>query len=293
MKRSALVLVISLLAGTCLFGQDTTYYYGVNGRIVHSQEDAVLRKQLWSGSRRYKIKFYSRRGEEWILYRTEKAGIKKDGHHNIRYWQGTFFPKTYRRYTEQTGPGLYYFRDEKSTVVRRSGNASSLVPLHLEGKLTENYKAGELKSVSFYNNNVLLSNNNWRPDGSEYISNLFYSVDRQPQFGPGQNYLQKYLLGQIVEKEIPVTEIQDEILIGAVILASGELTGVVILKGRVQSLNEFFVETFSRLPGNWKPAVLDGKAVNYFITFPMNFINDIPSLQSVELTPGGQLFWSD
>ena len=96
----------------------------------------------------------------------------------------------------------------------------------------------------------------------------------------------------MAEKEFPLNEVEDELLIGCVIMENGELDGVRILKGKVPSVNQFFIETMEALPGEWEPAILDGKKVRYFITMPVSLKNDTPLLQNVELTPGGQIFWN-
>lgn len=292
MKRTVLITIITSMTAL-IWGQDHIYNYGVNGKILEDEKDAIIQKRVWHSGNRNREKVYVSTPEGWMWIRTENSRMKKSGQLNIRYRHETFFPKTLKRITRQTEPGLYYFRDEKGKKVLRVGTASSLVPLHLESKITENHPNGEIKSESYFNNNELVNNMNWNEDGSEYVHNIFYSADQPPLYAPGQKFLQNYIVAQMAEKRLPVNEIQDEVLIGGVVLENGELTGIRILKGRVKSVNDFFTETFESLPGKWEPAVLDGKAVRYFITFPVNFYNEIPMLQHVELTPGGQMFWHD
>ena len=287
------IIILTLIAlGSLLSAQENTYYYGVNGKIVEEQDKPIYQRKVWKTMGGYKMKLYVSAPEGWKWLRTEKTGVKKDGKLNIRYRHETFFPRVYKRYVEEIGMNRYYFRDEKGKDTLRMGTASSLVPLHLESMVTEFYKGGQLKSKSLYKNNELQSNDNWNKDGSEYISNVFYSTHKMPVYLNGQNALWEFILQTMKEKEFPLHEVEDEIIVGGVVMENGQLEGIRILKGRVESVNAFFTEAFKELPGRWQPAELHGEVVRCFITIPINLINDAPVLQTFELA-GPQIFWSE
>ena len=93
-------------------------------------------------------------------------------------------------------------------------------------------------------------------------------------------------MASLAESEIDLTQIQDEIIIGWTIMETGEMKGVIALQGKSPSLNNFLVETIEKLPGEWKPAMLNGSAVRYFMTIPINFRQNNAKFQDVELSGG-------
>lgn len=292
MNRILLAILILLSGTSVATGQDAVYHYGVNGKILENDEGARLRKRIWKTPTGYREKIYTRQDGDWMWIRTEKTIVFKSGKQNVRYRHETLLPKFYLRYAGKPENGIYSFRIEKQGVTLSTGTATSLFPLHLDGRVTEFYSKDQVRSESVYKDNELVSNKNYNEDGSDYIHDVFYSADRQPLYGPGQKALQNYLMALMVKEKLPMHEIQDEVLVGGVVLETGQLTGIRIMKGKVESVNDFFRSTFESLPGEWEPAVLNGKKVRYFITFPVNFINQVPSLQHLELTPGGgQLLW--
>ena len=290
MKTLLLQLIVFYL---CLgaSSQDTTYYYGPNNREVKDIKEARRYKEVKKKSgNRHKVTTYTLINDEWVFTKVEKIRGGNKGKFRFRFRENTLFSKSFSRQYEEQGPGTFFFKDIKRELVLREGNTSRKIPLHFDGLVTEYYDDETVRSESLYKNHQLVSNKNWLPDGTKYIDNLFYSVDHPPVYTLGDNFLKKYITGMIAEKKLPVTEIQDELLIGWVITKDGNIDGVRILKGRVESVNAFFVETIESAPGKWEPALLDGDKVNYFITMPVNFKNTVPLVQNIEIS-GGTLHW--
>lgn len=187
---------------------------------------------------------------------------------------------------------LYYFEEMKSGKITREGFSKSTTPLHLDGKITEYYPNGEVKSESIYSDNRLISNMNFYPDGTEYIHNIFYSVDQPPRYLYGLSAFKNFVMGRIAEVELPIHEINDKVVIGAVVMENGELAGIRVLEGKIPSVNSFFAETMKSLPGKWEPARLNGEVVRCFIEIPFNLSNELSTMQYLEFSKDGQqLFW--
>ena len=271
--------------------QESAFFYGANGRQVEAAEKALLQKRVEKiNESRYRISVSVLTGEEWEEIRTERIRMKNDGILKVRYREGTLFPRSYEVSTRQVNEGLYYFEEKKSGDIFRSGYTSSLVPLHLEGKVVEYYPGGKIRSESEYNDNMLVSNKNYYPDGTEYVHDIFYSTDEPALYSLGNDFFQKFVNARLAKHDIPVGEINDQVVIGAVVMESGELEGVHILEGFSSHINEFFRETVELLPGKWAPAKLNGEPVRSFVRFPFNFKNNDRSVHHMEMTNDGQFF---
>jgi hypothetical protein len=186
--------------------------------------------------------------------------------------------------------GGFNFAEYKSKILVRKGKSLDEIPLRLNGQVTEYYQSGEKQSESVYKDNQLVSNKYWRDDGTMIAENVFFNVDKPATYPLGDQYIKEYIILKIGEEQLPVTEIQDELLIGWVVTSEGKIGNVIILQGKVESVNDFFLRTISSLPGEWEPAVLAGNEVNYFITMPVNFTNAVPTLQNFGYS-GGMIMW--
>ena len=91
---------------------------------------------------------------------------------------------------------------------------------------------------------------------------------------------------------VPVLEVNDVVVIGAVILETGELTGVRLVKGLLPDINRFFMESLESLPGSWTPAFLNGEPVRYFVELTFNLSKNVHLLQDLDFTKSGQMFWN-
>lgn len=293
MKAQLTILIFIFLF---MFGfinaREPVYYYGVNGKLVNEPDRALHRKTVKKISdTRYRIKVSAMSDEGFRLTRTERIRIQEEGLQKIRYREGTLFPRRYERFTEKADTGIYRFEEKRSGNIMRTGYTSSLVPVHLEGEVIEYYPGGKIKSVSVYNDNMLVSNKNYNEDGTEYIHDIFYSTDQPPAYTYGNEFFRKFVMSRLEKIELP--EMQDVIIIGAVVMETGELTGVKVLEGNVPSVNAFFRQTVEMLPGKWEPAQLNGETVRSFIQIPFNLNKNLSEIRYLHLSKDGQLFWHD
>ena len=98
------------------------------------------------------------------------------------------------------------------------------------------------------------------------------------------------MLTSLQEKKIDLSQISDQVVIGMVIREDGELDGLYLIKGHLKELNSAIMDLISEMPGQWIPANLNGKPVNYYMELPFNFQQIEGGFESVELT-GGFLVW--
>jgi hypothetical protein len=268
-------------------GQEGTYYYGPNSRPVENRNEAVLLKEVDKRSKdSYIIKTRRKTEGAWKHVSREKITIQPDGNQLIRYRAGTFFPKKILREMKKERPGVYRFRETVQDKVVRTGSSSAFLPLHLEGTVKEYHPNGEIKTIAEYKDNQLITNQNWLPDGSAYIDSVFYSVDQEPEYKMGDDFFNSYLLQNLMASKIDLSQVQDRVIIGWVVMETGELDGVIVLEGKISQLNSILVSIIRELPGSWEPALLEGSPVRYFMSIPVNFEHKGASFQELELSSG-------
>ena len=268
-------------------GQEGIYYYGSNLKPVEQIEEAMeYAKVIRKSDRKYIIRTHQKVNDKWAQVKKEKIKIQGDGSQIIFYNADSFFPKRIYREMEKISPGEFFFKETNLTTPIRTGASSNFLPLHLEGKVTEYHPNGEIKSISEYRNNQLISNENWNPDGSKYIDSIFYSVDQEPEYQMGDNFFKSFLTKNLTESKLDLTQIEDVVVIGWVVMETGQLDGVIALKGKSNQLNQFLVNTIIKLPGYWTPALLDGSPVRYFMSIPLNFMQRDVNFQELELSDG-------
>ena len=282
-------------------GGQTTLYYGVNSRPVDEEADARMKKEIIKKSesrfiiRTSVVSNSEKKNDGWLLTEKDKIKIENNGTLYIRKDGERFFSKKIYRKMIQREPGLYEFSDSDEDLeagrVLRTGFSSTFLPLHLEGTVTEYHSNGNVKSISEYRNNQLISNQNWLRNGDKYIDSIFYSADREPEFKMGPDFFHKYLLQNLYNSDIDLTQIQDVVEVGWVVMENGDMDGVIALSGRSLQLNQFIVNTIDEMPGAWQPAMLNGKAVRYFISVPLNFQQNEINFQELELS-SGTLFYN-
>jgi hypothetical protein len=283
------------LPGICLLavsvisarGQEGMYYYGPNSRPVEKKEEAVLLKEVTRRSAdTYIIKTRRRRDEGWDRVSRERVRIRPDGDQVVSYRGDSFFPEKIFREMEKAGPAEYLFRETIQERPVREGTTSRILPLRLEGTVTEYHPNGKVKTIAEYRDNQLVSNRNWLPDGTPYIDSVFYSADREPEYKMGDDFFKDYLLQKLRTSRIDLTQIEDRVVIGWVVMETGSIDGVVALEGKARQLNNYLVQAIRQLPGEWEPACLNGSPVRFFMSIPLNFIQKDASFQEVELSTG-------
>jgi hypothetical protein len=286
MFRTLIASVIFMIHALPSHGQEI-YYYGANNRPVDSEEEAVIIKKLDRKSEsKYILETRIKQSNQWLESERQKIRIEQDGTMQIRMKGDRFFPKTVYREITSLEPGLYSFEETANGVKTRTGISGRYLPLLLEGKVTEYHPNGNEKSVSLFQNNQLQSNQNWLPDGNPYIDSIFYSADQEPVYLPGAAYFNSHLLQQIAKSKINLEEFDDEIVIAWVVMETGVMKGTIALKGKSLQLNKIMADFIAGIPGEWEPAILDGKPVRYFMSFHLTISHNDANFQELELSHG-------
>ena len=287
MKRFMWFFLITVLLSLPTKGQEGNYYYGSNSKPVQSEEDArMLKKVTKRSEKKYIIKTYLKQRDLWTISMKEKIRVRGITAQKISYKSDTFFPRRINREMEQIGQDIYRFEESNQQSTLRSGTSTGFLPLHLEGPVTEYHKNGRIKSISIYQDNQLISNENWLSDGSKYIDSIFYSVDKDPVYHKDDHFFKSYLIRKLIEAEINLEEIDDDVIIGFVIMETGQIQGVYTLQGRSLEFNQFLESAIANLPGEWIPAMLNGSPVRHFMSIPLNFQHNDPSFQDLDMSSG-------
>lgn len=287
MKFKLLTIILIIYTQSLLHGQAQVYYYGPNSILLEQMENSRTYKEVKERSgKKYVIKTYHRAGERWDMSLIERIKVLDNGDLRIRYKANNFFAKKMLRTMEKIGPDHYQFVENRAENMVRDGMSSRFLPLHLEGAVTEFHPNGNVKSISEFHDNQLISNENWQSDGSKYIDSIFYSTDKGPEYKNGEAVFRQFLLQKLADSKIDLSMIEDEVVIGWVVMETGDIDGVMALQGKSGELNRFLVEAIKEIPGKWEPAVLNGSRVRYFMSIPLNFKQSNIRFQDVELSSG-------
>lgn len=285
------MLVVFCMTSLAGFSQkETIQYIGTNGKLT-SPEHAIFQQKIYTKSpKKTTVKIYNLNDKIWEKTTTDQYRLKNDSTYQIKENSKEFTGTIYRCFTKNPDQ-TYSFRDCIKGKTLREGDAKSILPLNLDGEVTEYYKSGNVKSVSQYKNNELISNKNWNDNGDKYIDNLFYSVDVNPTFVPGAPIINERLLSAFKNSGIDIASISGSLVVGFVVMENGKIEGVKILKGLGPTINTVAYNTFINLEGDWTPAKLNNQIVRYFQVFPINFIYKQQSLEMAEWR-GGTLHWA-
>ena len=269
--------------------RDTVLFTGINGKLV-SEESADRKKVVEYQSRgRVLVTSYSRHGELWRMQYRERFRKLGDNSYRMQV-KGEGISGTYIRKYEKSGSDNYRFEEIFEESLVKTGHTRQMFPLILHGEVTEYYGNGKIKSRSLYNDNRLISNENWYETGEKYFDNIFYSADSEPMYSRGMAEMHLHLRRAFLESGVDVSTVSGNILLGFVVMEDGAIDGIRVLKGITPSLNAVAVNAIKSLEGSWKPAVLDGRNIRYFQLFPINFIYRENRFESVEFN-GSMIHW--
>ena len=274
-------------------GQDMVYYYGSNHKPVNSIENARFIKKLYRKTRKKTIiDTYTRLDNDWKLAKKEKIRSNQNGYQVIKVTTNTIYPDKIHRKFSINANGDFDFQEYADDKLVRTGTTSRMLPLHLKDTITEYFRNGQKKAVSYYENNSLISNQTWLKDGTRYVEDLFYSVDEIPEYTLGPQNFQTFVMKSLHAENVDLSQYSGIITLGWVIKENGELLGAHMLAGQYAGLGELLSDIIEDLPGNWQPARLDGQKVNYFMKFPVNFDNNahLQVFDGVEFS-NGFLMW--
>lgn len=290
MAMKHIVLVLIFAFPLFAFGQtDTIIYFGVNGKANHVEKPAIKKEIDYRAGRKISVSTHKENDGNWQLLYSEKIKVVNDSTFSIRMKGDAFSGRITRKF-ELLENGNYKFTDWLEDRIKRTGETKLKIPLFFDGEVTEFYNNGRIKSVSQYKNNELISNQNWLPNGEKTVDNIFYSVDREPLFNPGTGILHAQILKKIKDFEFDLSAVEGRIVLGFVVMKTGEIDGVYVIKGLASSLDNIAVQAINSIEGAWTPARLNNENVNYLQLFPINFIYNKYDFDYLELK-GSMLYW--
>lgn len=281
--RRFIALISLLFLSVSGFSQEENQIFiGTNGKICSLEHALYIQKIKTKSPKLITVQTLHLKDSKWENFYTDQYRLINDSTYQIKTDNEDFNETIYRTF-KKLDELTYQFKDFTRKNVIRTGTAESVVPLLLNGTVTEYYKNGNKKSVSDYSRNELLSNENWNEDGSKYLDNLYYSVDSDPTFVPGMQVMHQHILKGFRDAGIDLQAISGTILIGFVVLENGKIDGVKITQGIAPHLNSVAFEQFMTLKGEWKPARLNNQTVRSYQVFPINFIYKQYNFEFAEL----------
>jgi protein TonB len=96
-------------------------------------------------------------------------------------------------------------------------------------------------------------------------------VNTQPQFPGGDDAKAKFLTDNLkYPEEAKKLGIQGKVFVTFTVKVDGSINDVKVQRGIGGGCDEEAVRVIKKMP-NWSPAILNGKAVSYQMTFPIKF----------------------
>lgn len=276
----------SFLSLTVYAQKESVIYIGTNGKLTTLEHANYMQKIHTKSDRVSIIQTYSLKDANWGKTSSEQFKKLNDSTYQIKAQSKDFKGTILRTFIKQANHS-FKFKDVVKSNIIRTGIAKSVMPLLLDGQVIEFYPEGKKKSVSEYKDNELVSNENWNENGDKYIDNIFYSVDKDPVFNPGNKVMHEHILKGYKDAGIDISAISGSMVIGFVVMENGTIDGIKIIKGLGPNINSITCELFSNLQGTWTTAKINNQNVRYFQVFPINFINKETHFQFAELGKGG------
>lgn len=284
--QKPILMILILCAFLPTSAQEVVYYYGSDYGVVTSETDARYKKIVYQrNSNATKIKTFVKEDGLWKQELLNKLKKNRKGDIVIKSSGSKLLAEKSTRSFIVKPDGSIFFKDYVKGKLFRSGTTSQQLPLLLQDTIKIYYPDGSLKSIAWYENNCLLGNHNWLKNGSQYIDNIHYYVDDIPEHTNGQTFFIQYMVNGIKESGIDITQIDDVVAIGMVIKENGNADGLNAVSGLSRKLNETIINLIRDMPGNWVPATLHGKSVNYYMEIPFDFRYSEAAFQNIELTP--------
>jgi len=104
--------------------------------------------------------------------------------------------------------------------------------------------------------------------------NIFYPVEKHPQFPGGETELYKFIkLKRTYPKSAQEDGIEGRVITRFVILPDGSIDNVTVLRGIHPACDSVAIEIIRSMP-KWIPGTLNGKAVSTSYTLPITFPYD-------------------
>jgi hypothetical protein len=286
--KTIIQILIILIPVSVSAQKDAVWYFGVNGKITDANNWNIKKEVNFRGKNKISIKTFSFSESKEKVLIAEKIKHTSDNKYEIKVKGKLFSDEVLREY-EKSGEKWRFTEYVKGNLIR-TGITSSKFPLVLDGEVVEYYENGNKKSVSYYENNELISNKNWYKNGKKYVENVFYSVSQVPLFPQGMGTLHRHVLKTFRDSQLDLTQISGTIKVGFVVMKNGRLDGIRIEEGINETLNNLALQAFHTLIGDWEPATLEGEIVRCYQVFPINFSYTEYDYDYIDFS-GGRLHW--
>ena len=101
---------------------------------------------------------------------------------------------------------------------------------------------------------------------------IYTVVDEKPQFPGGDEDLKQWINSNVQYPIIAIQEnIQGRVFVKFIIEKDGSIGKVEIARGRHPELDKEAIRVIRSIPFKFKPAILKGKAVRTWFTYPVTF----------------------
>ncbi|HAH23345.1 MAG TPA: hypothetical protein DCL77_06260 [Prolixibacteraceae bacterium] len=283
--RIVAILSFLLIASSVFSQKESHIYIGTNGKLTSLSNAIYMQTVNVKSAKVSVVESYILKDSKWDKIGSDRYKKLNDSTFQVK-GMGENSKRVNLRTFKKLPDGSFRFKDVAKEQVIMAGYAKSVKPLLLHGQVTEYYWGGKKKSVSQYNNNELVSNENWNEDGTKYIDNIFYSVDAFPFFNPGNTVLNEHIKKGFKDAGVDFSQISGSMKIGFVVMENGSIGGIKIIKGLGPVINSIAVESFSTLLGSWTPAKLNNQNVRYYQVFPINFKSNDNRIDFAEMRGG-------
>ncbi len=272
MKQIISLMLFTIIASVVSAQSDTTYFFGPNGSLSNESSLRIKKEIDYKWNNRINVTTFHFTDEGWNK-RVEESWKKTDDNTYIIRIKSDRSSSNIQRTYKQTSNNQWYFTDSIKNQIVRKGYTLNKVPLILDSMVVDYYPNGQIKAKSIYNNNQLVSNQNWLENGVKYIDNIYYSTDKFPQFSKGTHNLNQQILASLKKNGVNFSDIHGRVTIGFVVFENGKTGGYRVLEGITPQINKIVINAFQDLEGKWEPAVLNEEKVRFFQTFPITFSN--------------------
>jgi len=268
MKISPLIVLISFSLNA--FAQtDTTIYFSKLNKRVDSENDAVIYKTIVSKQKgNYVMNSFGRSEKKWVKENITRLTRENDS--TITYTTTNIEGK--RTITFHKTDSGYLIREYSGKIFIEEGLSMLIFP-YVRNGYWKNYDRinGSLSLETWYKDNQAITNKCWI-NSKEFIKDVFFAVDKYPEYEGGDSELLKYISDNLVYPEnARRSGIEGRVLVSFVLMADGSIKWIHMLNKNASELEDEAVRVIKHIPNRWNTAEIGGEKVNIMIMLPVNF----------------------
>lgn len=257
-----------------LIGQaqkDTVLYFSKLDHVVGSINDAFYYREIKQGKNgRFTLREFASKDNKWE--NVYEANIKKETDTSYSAFQIKSKKYVYTRCFTKTDSG-FFIRDFFNKLLIAEGFTKTLFPLIREGHWKEyNQMDGKIQFDSEYKDNQLVTNKYYLPMGT-YIKDVFYYVDKNPEYGNGDYELLKFVAEHTnYPQRARENNVTGKVIVSFVLMADGSIQGLNLIQRVNVLLDAEAIRVVLLIPKDkWKPAEINGVKVNMPVMIPISF----------------------